>query len=318
MIYAPVLIPTLCRFDHFKRCIESLAANTWAKKTDIYIGLDYPLKESQYNGYKRIKDYLDEGIQGFNKVVVIEREENYGAGKNNFELRFYVSQLYDRYIMTEDDNAFSPYFLEYIDKMLEASKDADDIVAVCGYSYPISWKKKDENPAFLEQSFFSAWGYGIFSKKYELIKERIEDGYLEEIIYNKHLRSRLKEISPKNYCYLSSSLWHGDTSIDDKGISQYLILDEKYVLMPYVSLVRNFGWDGSGCNCNNPSEINYSGQEIQEYINLKEKYEYKDFKSYKENEVSVNSLYAATDIDMLKAQIKYNLMRLTSKYKRMS
>ena len=39
---APVIIPTLCRYDHFKRLMESLNKCTWADKTDVYIGLDYP------------------------------------------------------------------------------------------------------------------------------------------------------------------------------------------------------------------------------------------------------------------------------------
>ena len=34
--FAPVLIPTLCRYDHLKRCIESLSACTHAEKTDLY------------------------------------------------------------------------------------------------------------------------------------------------------------------------------------------------------------------------------------------------------------------------------------------
>ena len=41
---APVIIPTLCRYDHFKRLMESLNKCTWADKTDVYIGLDYPAK----------------------------------------------------------------------------------------------------------------------------------------------------------------------------------------------------------------------------------------------------------------------------------
>ena len=45
MIYAPILIPTLCRAEHFIRCVESLKNNSWAKYTDVFIGLDYPPTE---------------------------------------------------------------------------------------------------------------------------------------------------------------------------------------------------------------------------------------------------------------------------------
>lgn len=53
MKYAPVIIPVLCRYKHFTKCIESLKNNGWAKYTDIYIGLDYPAKDSHVKGYKK-------------------------------------------------------------------------------------------------------------------------------------------------------------------------------------------------------------------------------------------------------------------------
>lgn len=41
--YAPILIPTLCRYEHFVRCIESLKKNDWAKFTDINKATQYQL-----------------------------------------------------------------------------------------------------------------------------------------------------------------------------------------------------------------------------------------------------------------------------------
>ena len=34
MLYAPVVIPTLCRYEHFKACLESLSLCTGAENTD--------------------------------------------------------------------------------------------------------------------------------------------------------------------------------------------------------------------------------------------------------------------------------------------
>lgn len=39
---APILIPTLNRYEHLKRCVESLAKNKLAKESELVIGLDYP------------------------------------------------------------------------------------------------------------------------------------------------------------------------------------------------------------------------------------------------------------------------------------
>ena len=49
----PIIIPTLCRYEHFARCIESLKENKYAQYTDIYIGIDYPITEEQRDDNRR-------------------------------------------------------------------------------------------------------------------------------------------------------------------------------------------------------------------------------------------------------------------------
>ena len=76
---APVTIPTLCRYEHFKRCIESLSRCTLADKTEVYVALDYPAKESHWDGYNKIKDYLlshKEDNLGFKKLKAYCKIEN--------------------------------------------------------------------------------------------------------------------------------------------------------------------------------------------------------------------------------------------------
>ena len=89
MNYAPILIPTLNRYNHLKRCVESLAKCTHADKTDLFIALDYPLKEEHWEGYRQIKEYVS-SIEGFNKVIIIQRDHNYGPVENfsNAENKF--------------------------------------------------------------------------------------------------------------------------------------------------------------------------------------------------------------------------------------
>ena len=102
--FAPVSIPTLCRFEHFKRCIESLSRCTWAEYTDVYVALDYPAKESHWEGYKKIKAYLDTcGNMTFKSLNVVIREKNYGIGSqgNMATLNKGIRQKYDRYIITD-------------------------------------------------------------------------------------------------------------------------------------------------------------------------------------------------------------------------
>ena len=129
MTYYPVYIPTLNRYTHFKRCVESLARNTHADKTELVIGLDYPPEEKYVEGYLKIKGYIPT-INGFGKLTVFERGENYGASANSLALLEYVFTHYDAAIATEDDNEFSPCFLDFMNKALKAYKDDEKVVSI--------------------------------------------------------------------------------------------------------------------------------------------------------------------------------------------
>ena len=123
MTYYPVGIPTLCRYEHFRRCVESLRNNTHANKTELVVGLDYPPSDKYKDGYEKISKYVDT-IDGFAKVTVFRHKENLGAVGNWAYVQNYIFQNYDAAIMSEDDNEFAPCFLEYMDRCLE--KYADD------------------------------------------------------------------------------------------------------------------------------------------------------------------------------------------------
>ncbi|MEI6052507.1 MAG: hypothetical protein WCQ44_07390, partial [Opitutaceae bacterium] len=119
-----------------KKCIESLAACTHADKTDIFIFLDYPLKDNHWEGFEIIKNFLPH-IKGFKTLNIIERTKNYGAVDNYYKSLEYVFEQYDRLIFTEDDNEFSPNFLDYINKGLDKFENNPSIYSICGYNFPI-------------------------------------------------------------------------------------------------------------------------------------------------------------------------------------
>jgi len=52
--FAPVLITTMNRYKHLKRCLDSLSKNIHASKTQLYIALDAPASEGHKKGYADI------------------------------------------------------------------------------------------------------------------------------------------------------------------------------------------------------------------------------------------------------------------------
>lgn len=261
---APVIIPTLNRYDHFKKCLESLEKCVLASQTEIYVGLDYPPSEKYAEGWRSINKYLKEkeGINGFMKLTVFRRTSNCGIKgehSNIALLQKYVLEHYDCYIESEDDNVFSPNFLLFMNQCLEKYKDDPDVIAVTGYSYPVDWEN-DSDATIQKQNFnASAWGWGWWTEKRKMVMGNISSGDM----YNKAPEVLSNHLFKKNifnsfYEYVCASIIpiehlgkikSGRLSITDYSTRQYLTVYGKYIISPLVSKVRNLGYDGSGVYC---------------------------------------------------------------------
>lgn len=268
MQYAPILIPTLNRYEHLKKCLESLSHCTWADQTEVYVALDYPPSEKYVEGWKKNKEFLENcGDMGFKKLHVIEREENYGTWKpgdkgNGYCLQLWVSKYYDRFIYSEDDNIFSPAFLDYMNKGLEEFKNDEKVFALCGFRYFANIKFA-ENTYFRQNVDLSAWGMGRWTSKelplltYKDFRKQLSIKSFYKVYRHAGIE---KAIYFLNCCH---SKWDG--CMVDMVQSIYLILNDLYEIMPAVSLVKNIGMDDTGLNFNNmPLEIKekFENQEI--------------------------------------------------------
>lgn len=246
--YAPVVIPTLNRYEHFKRCLESLERCTWAEHTDVYVALDYPPSEKYVNGWKKIDAFLHEKEKGngFKSLVVRRRDHNLGVGhpnSNSTLLLREVKEMYDRYIFTEDDNEFAPNFLVYINKALTKFEDDDRILCVCGYNRRITVPESFKGNCYLANDFV-AWGVGYWTKR-QRPQTYYSFDYLKQILRDKEKYAKLRKDSPDSIRNIVTMLkvgkFHGDVLVN-----VYETLEGKYSLMPTISKVRNHGNDGTG------------------------------------------------------------------------
>lgn len=251
--YAPILIPTLCRYKHFVRCVESLKKNDWAKFTDVYIALDYPSKSEHFDGYNKICEYLKGDFSQFSSFIVIRRSENFGSVKNARTLCELVLQKYDRFIRTDDDMEFSPNFIEYMDKCLAYYEGDNDVIAVNGYTYPLDWHKAAGCNVIKNNLLCTMWGVGFWKDKYLEVSSKLRGGYLVE-----RFDSALKDKSYKKLCKARFLNFVEAGLSANKGLTimssdvawgTYLALAGKYVVMPTISKARNHGFDGSGVYC---------------------------------------------------------------------
>lgn len=256
--YAPVAIPTLCRSTHFKRTIESLKKNGWAKYTDIYIGLDYPPAEKYEKGWKEICEYLETGdFSVFNKFVVFKREQNMGSYQNSVELIYDIKKLnYDRWIYSDDDIEYSPNFLEYMNKCMTRYYDDPNVYAVTGYSYPIDWTLSEGATCFKQDFNVCSWGLGFMRKKEETFYQYVTSGKLikaaPEIIKSESYK---KMIDACFYDYFFATLSADSSKPNlmrqetDISMRTYIAHHNMYCITPAISKSRNYGFDGSGEYC---------------------------------------------------------------------
>lgn len=244
MNYYPVCITTLNRYTHFKRCVESLARNTHADKTELVIGLDYPPEEKYVEGYLKIKSYIPT-IKGFKKVTVFEWTENYGPSKNSLDLIDYCFRHYDAVILTEDDNEFSPCFLDYMNKALEAYATDPHVYSASAYIGRNYYGKLRQQLMFNYDN--NAWGLGLWKSKEQNSKLYTKD-YFKKIILSFSQSYKVFRVSPGIFSMLVDMV-KLNQSWGDVESSARNIINGTYQLRPSFSLVRNTGFDGTGIHC---------------------------------------------------------------------
>lgn len=272
MVYAPILITTLNRYDHLKRCITSLQNNGWAKYTELYIGVDYPPAEKYVEGYKKIREYLEAGIDGFAEVHIYFHETNLGPFPNYDFLRKITDEKYDRFIFSEDDNEFAPSFIEFMDKALDKYADDEDIISIYGW-HPGIKKEIKEGTAVFKVKDFSAYGYGTWVSKYENMLANIDREYIEKICDDNKNLKKMRTGNPAVLLAGTSALlrkerlyYTKDGSIPhiDMMYMLYFVLEDKYMICSTRSLVKNWGYDGTGVNCDGDGRTLMAKRQLSE------------------------------------------------------
>lgn len=263
---APIIIPTLNRFQHFKECVESLRNCTHADKTDLIIGLDYPPSEKYVEGWNQIKEYIPT-IKGFNKIIVFEHKENLGAVGNSNFLLDYVYKNYTTFIYTEDDNVFSPCFLDFINKGLIKYRNDSSVVAIGPYLQNELIKiPTHENTVVKIPGTFNAWGFGTWVDKYQELVVSIKPSYRLYILHNKRaLWSCLKK--PGRFNQFNTWLYD-KPELDrpcDVTFSISNLINEKSQLFSAYPIVKNIGYDGSGDNCGTINDNNPANRKIVDW-----------------------------------------------------
>lgn len=330
MIYAPIAITTLNRYDHLKRCLESLKNNTWASFTDLYISIDFPPHQKYVNGYTKILNYVRNELEGFNKIKIFVQEKNLGAMDNYVFIMNKVFEQYDRAIFLEDDNELSPCFIEFCDKGLNLFEHDNNIIAINASNYVwcgTGYKRRDEeincssNNIQKRQLLFHA--YATWKKNWIEITQLCKNE--EVFLWAKDLKKIIK-LHRKSRCFFYSYMervlfsksflpWHnGKLYPIDFVWDIFMLINDKYIIYPMISQTRDWGVDGSGVNY--MEEFQNAAEIIGQKINTEAHFNYKITSMLKvdRHEIQLHDKYNYTSkLVRCKRLIKYVCFRLKIK-----
>ena len=295
MKYAPIVIITLNRFEHLKNCIDSLKKCRHAELTEVYISVDYPPNDSYYEGYCKIVEFLKSDIDGFKDCHVFFQSQNIGAEANFLFVKAKAKEKHDVFIFSEDDNVFSPNFLDYANKGLELFASDEKIAALSGYNEQNHERYEDSNVGLTYGC--NMWGVAGWFKKDDEIIETISRNHFKELAKDRKFVKSLYGIDNQAYWVLIEAVLSDPT--DKKNVfysktgnlrimdyTYRVIMFEKHIfsIRPALSMVRNCGIDdNSGEHKGSVSDYKWSEQPID----TSAEFEYEIGPAFKEKVYSI-------------------------------
>lgn len=241
--YAPVVLPTYVRLSHLVKTISALKSNYLADCSDIFIFSDGP-KSGDEAKVAALRSYL-RTISGFRSVNIIERDNNCFSENTYGGLKQIVNE-YGRVIFLEEDVVTAKGFLTFMNEALEYYEGNDEVFSIAGYAPPIGLPRDYKKDYYFLRRF-SAWGFGIWKNRLDLINQ-ISPLEYDHLMRNKKELNRFVDHGNDMIRLLKLEAYGKLDAFDVRAMySQYK--NNMYTLYPRLSLTLNIGHDGTGLHC---------------------------------------------------------------------
>lgn len=240
--YAPILLFVYNRPEHVRRNIQALLKNELAAESELFIYSDAAKDETSQAAVKEVRAFI-RSIQGFKKITITERAENWGLARSIIDGVTTLINRYGRVIVLEDDLVVTPHFLQFMNDALETYRDEERVghIQACDFTHDPSL------PDTFLIKWTGSWGWATWDRAW---KHFNADGkaLLTELESRKltytfdfngkygYTRMLRRQIEGKNNSW--AIRWNAS-----------LFLKDILSLNVGKSLVQNEGFDGSGTNC---------------------------------------------------------------------
>ncbi len=237
---APIVLFVYNRLDHTKQTIEALQKNHLANESELFIYSDAAKNPEAEQAVNDVRAYL-KTVDGFKKVSIIERAENWGLAKSIIDGVTTVVNEYGKIIVLEDDLLTSPYFLTFMNESLDVYREEKKVWHISGWNYDLELHTDEE--AFLWRAM-NCWGWATWKDRW-LNYHKDVDALLQNFTKQQKRDFTLNNSIP--------NLWEQVVANKTGQINTWAIFWSTSIfehhglcLNPVVSYVENIGLDGSG------------------------------------------------------------------------
>lgn len=235
------LLFTYNRSRHAEAVITALSQNN-RKPENLFVFQDGLKDERDLAEWRKVNalirniDWCETELilSGYNKGLSVSITEGIA----------YAFREYDAVVILEDDCVPAAAFMDFMYQCFETYRDNKKVFSVSGYAYPVSLGKREHDVYGCGR--ISSWGWGTwkdrweyFEKDYELVKKlKQEEASSRNLaIWGGGLENMLVG-NVRGECDSWAVFW-ALKAIAERGIT----------VIPYKSLIRNIGLDGSGVHC---------------------------------------------------------------------
>lgn len=160
--YAPILLFVYNRPEHVRRNIQALLKNELAAESELFIYSDAAKDETSQAAVKEVRTFI-RSIQGFKKITIIERAENWGLARSIIDGVTTLINRYGRVIVLEDDLVVAPHFLQFMNDALETYRDEERVghIQACDFTHDPSL------PDTFLIKWTGSWGWGTWDRAWK-------------------------------------------------------------------------------------------------------------------------------------------------------
>lgn len=249
--FAPIVLFVYNRPEHTKRTVESLRYNTLAGKTNLFIYSDGAKSEKDKKNVEEVRNYI-RTIKGFNKIEIIERVKNFGLANSVISGVNEIIQSFGKVVVLEDDMICSPYFLKFMNELLNIFYIDQRIFSVTGYTFPIKIPEFYKRPLYLSPRS-SSWGWGTWKNRWEKADWDLKD--FQSFIDDKSRVESFNKGGEDLTRMLKNSISGKVDSWSVKWTYTHF-MNNSFCVYPTKSRIINIGADSSGVHTGRTNKFN--------------------------------------------------------------